>query len=251
MIVYFSATGNSRYCAAFLADHLEDDLCDATPLLRARTAADLTSARPWIFVCPTYAWQIPRIFADFIRRGRFSGSQDAYFVMTCGAETGDAQRGLAALCQEKGFRYRGLLPIVMPDNYLVLFPTPEESAAREIRHAARPALEEAARRIKAGEQIEPLPVKLLDKLKSGAVNRGMYRYFIKTKPFWATDACISCGKCREVCPLNNISLVNGRPQWGRTCTHCMACICLCPQEAIEYGRASRGKARYHCPPYEG
>ncbi len=34
---------------------------------------------------------------------------------------------------------------------------------------------------------------------------------------------------------------------GDACTHCMACICGCPAEAIEYGSRSRGKARYQCP----
>ena len=28
-------------------------------------------------------------------------------------------------------------------------------------------------------------------------------------------------------------------------THCMACICYCPKEAIEYGKKSKGKPRYH------
>ena len=32
---------------------------------------------------------------------------------------------------------------------------------------------------------------------------------------------------------------------GKNCTHCMACICYCPKEAIEYGKKSKGKPRYH------
>ena len=32
--------------------------------------------------------------------------------------------------------------------------------------------------------------------------------------------------------------------WGSDCTHCMACICDCPAEAIEYGKKSVGKPRY-------
>ena len=34
---------------------------------------------------------------------------------------------------------------------------------------------------------------------------------------------------------------------GNQCTHCMACICRCPSEAIEYGKHSIGKPRYVCP----
>ncbi|WP_366008713.1 4Fe-4S binding protein [uncultured Eubacterium sp.] len=33
--------------------------------------------------------------------------------------------------------------------------------------------------------------------------------------------------------------------WGNQCTHCMACICYCPTEAIKYGKKSIGKPRYH------
>ena len=57
--------------------------------------------------------------------------------------------------------------------------------------------------------------------------------------------CIGCGKCVELCSLNNIHLENCKPVWGKNCTHCMACICYCPKEAIEYGKKSRGKPRYH------
>ena len=41
------------------------------------------------------------------------------------------------------------------------------------------------------------------------------------------------------------SLQNGKPVWGQDCTHCMACICCCPAEAIEYGKMCLGKPRYH------
>lgn len=41
------------------------------------------------------------------------------------------------------------------------------------------------------------------------------------------------------------SLQNGKPVWGQDCTHCMACICCCPAEAIESGKMSLGKPRYH------
>ena len=39
---------------------------------------------------------------------------------------------------------------------------------------------------------------------------------------------------------NNIKIQNGKPVWGKDCTHCMACICHCPTEAIEYGKKSVG-----------
>ena len=120
MIVYFTGTGNSRYCAAFLGEQLGDSCLDVLPLLQSGAAADLRGERPWVFVTPTYAWRLPRLVRDLIRGGRFSGSRDAYFVMTCGEDIGNAAAWNRRLCEEAGLRYRGTLPVVMPEKYICL-----------------------------------------------------------------------------------------------------------------------------------
>ena len=107
MVVYFSATGNSRYCAQMLADRLGDSLTDAFHFIRDGIRPELTSTSPWVFVAPTYSWQMPRLFQEFIRNGGFSGSREAYFVITCGGEAGAADKSLKAICEEKGMAYRG------------------------------------------------------------------------------------------------------------------------------------------------
>ena len=53
MIVYFTGTGNSRYCAAFLGEQLGDSCLDVLPLLQSGAAAALRSERPWVFVTAT------------------------------------------------------------------------------------------------------------------------------------------------------------------------------------------------------
>lgn len=251
MVLYFTGTGNSRYCAQFLADQLQDTCVDSCSMIRQGTKADLQSEKPWVFVAPTYAWQAPRVFVQFLRDGTFRGSRLAYFVLTCGGETGNAHEQLSELCREKGFVDQGLLPVMMPDNYLVMFPAPKADEVKEKLAAARPRLEQAAEQILAGLAFAPQKTGLLDKLKSGPVNEGMYRFFIKPSRFYATDACVGCGKCQQACPLGNITLKNGKPVWASRCTHCMACLCGCPTGAIEYGKATRGKPRYQCPPYRG
>ena len=66
MIVYFSGTGNSRWCADLLANRLQDEVLDSFGYIQNGIAADLISGKPWVFVCPTYAWKIPHIFEQFI-----------------------------------------------------------------------------------------------------------------------------------------------------------------------------------------
>lgn len=251
MVVYFSATGNSRYCAQMLADRLGDSLTDAFQFIRDGIRPELTSTSPWVFVAPTYSWQMPRLFQEFIRNGFFSGSQEAYFVITCGGEAGGADKSLQALCREKGMTYRGMWEVVMPDNYIIMFKAPKQEEAQRIIQAARPVIEAGAEYIRKGESFPDKKKKWMDSLKSGMVNDGFYRFFIKAKGFRVTESCIGCGKCAQSCVLNNIHMEQGKPVWGNTCTQCMACICGCPVEAIEYGNKTQGKERYQCPPYEG
>ena len=247
MVIFFTGTGNSRYCARVLAQLLGDGLTDAFRFIRSGTAITSHSEKPWVFVSPTYGWRLPRVFTQFLRSAQLQGSRDAYFVMTCGSETGAPEPYLRTLCEQMGLTYRGMLEVVMPENYIVMFDAPEEEDARKIVAAARPVLERAAGEIRAGADLSPRRTGVLDALRSGPINALFYRFCVKAKHFRATETCIGCGKCADSCVLGNIRLQDGRPVWSDRCTHCMACICSCPVQAIEYGKASLGKPRYQCP----
>ena len=249
MIFYYTGTGNSRYAALLLADLLDDTAVDAAPYLKSGLAASLSSQRPWVFVCPTYAWQMPRVFAALLRRSSFAGNRSAYFVLTCGSDIGAAGRALERLSDEIALEYRGVLPLVMPENYVAMFPVPQEEQAAPIVEAAHAPLAEAARQIAAEQPFQTRRLTLLDRLKSGIVNRCFYRFCVTARPFHTTAACNGCGRCAKMCVTNCISLQQGRPHWGKGCTHCMACLCGCPQSAVEYGKKSLGKPRYWCREY--
>lgn len=247
MILYFSGTGNSAHAARRIAGALGDEATDLFERIRGRDCSRMHSDRPWVVVTPTYAWRIPRVVQAWLKKTELTGSREMYFVMTCGGNIGDAGRYLRALCAAKGLRYRGCAEIRMPENYVALFATPSPAEALPLVRQADRAIDEAARRIKGGEALcAPAPT-WRDRLSSGPVNAAFYPAFVHAGRFYATDACVSCGKCAAVCPLGNVRLEAGRPVWGKDCTHCMACICRCPTEAIEYGKHSRGLPRYVCP----
>ena len=85
---------------------------------------------------------------------------------------------------------------------------------------------------------------IVGRICSSLVNVVYYPLIVKDKKFYAEDTCSGCGLCVKKCPLNNITVENGKPVWHGNCTHCMACISYCPVEAIEYGNRSKGKRRY-------
>lgn len=247
MILFFSGTGNSEYAARRIGQEIQEEAVNLFERLRDHDYSELHSESPWVIAAPTYAWRIPRILQTWLERTPFTGNRDIYFVMTCGANIANAGAYLEKLCAGKGMNYKGCMEVVMPENYVAMFRTPTKEEAEEIIARAEKKMDEAARRIKQGEAFPRPSISFLEKRESGMVNDVFYPLFVHAKKFYTTDACISCGKCVNACPLKNVHLENGKPVWGDQCTHCMACICRCPKEAIEYGRHSKGLPRYTCP----
>ncbi len=245
MILYFSGTGNSKYAAQRIADALGDALTDLNRRVKAGDSSPIETGERLVIVTPTYAWRIPRIVREHLLKSELRSAKRAWFVMTCGGEIGNAAKYNRALCAEKGLECMGTAQLVMPENYIAMFSAPQTDEARKIVAEAGPDIERIIAAVRAGERFPPTRRNLYDRFMSGPVNPIFYRFCVKADAFAAGGACTGCGQCARRCPLNNIELRNGRPAWGRRCAHCMACICYCPAGAIEYGRKSAGKPRYH------
>lgn len=247
MILFFSGTGNSEYAAKRIGKAINDDAVDLFGKIRSHDYSQLHSEKPWVIVVPTYAWRIPRIVQEWLENTSLTGNRSIYFVMTCGGSIGNAGAYLKKLCNAKKLDFCGCMEVVMPENYIAMYSAPAQDEALEIIRRSEKVLDEAALLIKSGKVFPRPAVALKDKISSGIVNDIFYPVFVHARKFYADDSCISCGKCVQVCPLDNIRLADGKPVWGKNCTHCMACICRCPAEAIEYGEHSKGLIRYICP----
>ncbi|WP_242844289.1 EFR1 family ferrodoxin [Candidatus Soleaferrea massiliensis] len=223
----------------------DDEIVSVNQYLKSGGKAAIQSERPLVFVAPTYSWRMPRVVEQWILETSFRGSRDAYFILTCGGGCGNAAAYARKLCVKKNWRFCGLAPVIMPENYLALFPTPEEAECRSIADHAQPSIAALAERIRAGECFDKPAVTFGERLQSGPVNPLFYTFFVRDTGFTVSDRCISCGKCASRCPLNNIDLKAGKPTWNGSCTHCMACIGGCPAEAIEYKSKSRKRHRHY------
>ena len=221
MIYYFTGTGNSRYIARKLHQQLNEDYISMNTLIRNNDHSLQNIQGTLVFVVPAYAWRIPRIVEEWIRLTAFKD------------------------VEKKGFNYRGTMEIIMPENYLAMFNTPEDDEAKKIIKQADPIIKEAVSYIHQHLPFPGMSLQLKDKFQSSIVNTVFYPLFVKAAAFYSTDECIGCGLCEKLCPLKNIQIKDHRPVWGKECTHCMACIARCPKKAIEYGKKSIGKNRYY------
>lgn len=49
----------------------------------------------------------------------------------------------------------------------------------------------------------------------------------------ASDKCVKCGGCVGICPVNALTLKEGKIKCSKDCIDCGACINLCPAGALK------------------
>lgn len=247
MILYFSATGNTRFVAQRLANRLDDEALDLLDRIRRGDHAPIHSNKPFVICAPTYVCEMPRFLADYLRKTPLTGSRDVYFIFTSGGYAGISGVLAKAIVRKKGLRYMGCAELTMPRNYIVSDHYPEldkSEIERRIRKSAE-AIESIATAIGRAERLRSRHVWLFELIITLPFNPVWCRLKQGVSDFRATDKCVGCGKCARLCPLNAIECVDGKPVWrGGSCAHCMSCIQNCPVCAIEYGQITQKKNRY-------
>jgi ferredoxin/flavodoxin len=249
MVLFFSATGNTEFIARQIALKLGDECLNLLDRVRRNDHSVLHSEKPFIICAPVYVCEMPRFLAKYLKEQTFTGSKDVYFIFTSGGYAGISGQLAKGIIRKKKMNYLGHAEFKMPRNYVANdhYPMlPYEAVRERILNSAR-QLEGVAADIQAGRTLKARHVYLFETLITVPFNPVWSKLSYKTKDFYTTDGCMGCGKCERVCPMNNVSLKDRKPVWGNNCTHCMACICNCPMEAIEYGKTSVGKVRYKCP----
>ena len=74
MILYFSGTGNSKYVAKRIADALGDEILNLNDRIKASDTSLVETGERVIIVTPTYAWRIPRVVRDWLRKTELRGA---------------------------------------------------------------------------------------------------------------------------------------------------------------------------------
>lgn len=241
MIYYFSGTGNSRHAAKTIACAVNDTAVNIVDAIKNKTFGSSDDEITG-FVFPVYFWGLPEIIKRFSAMPEVKNSLGKYVfcIITCGANTGNADKMLA---KRLGRKPDYSFSLRMPDNYVVMYnPCTKEKAQKFLRHADK-ELAEICNDINNRQ-----------KKRAGSTQGGvksafvslLYDPFRKTKKFYADDKCISCGICAKNCPDSAIEIQNGKPVWVKSkCQHCTACINRCPKQAIQFGNGTADRGRYN------
>lgn len=260
-LFYFSGTGNTWWASQRIREGLngKNFCCEAYSIeqISTREAGELVSQAAIVGLgFPIYGSDAPRIFHAFLDGlPKQEADKPVLGYVTQLAWSGDGCNFLYRKLLEKGYRIRWAIELNMPNNIALGFSPLKYSADYE---SFRPKL----------EKCEAIIEKLCGKVArdegwrqhSGALDaalawmqRGPFRWAHDWgRKFWSVDAekCTSCGICARNCPVGNIRMADGLPEWNLKCVYCMRCFNYCPELAVRYMNFSNARAERN-PPFRG
>jgi len=238
MVVYYSATGNSKHVAIKLREAFQGDLIDAGDF-EEPASFYLEEGETLFLVTYNCFWGISNRMETFIRKSEFRNVGKIVVIITCGGYLGGGDASIQKLFLEKGLPKPTVYSLVMVTNYSILHTIPPlETQKRKLLRA-----EKVLGGIIQGTQKPYRSPWLIRRLTPGLHAR--YEKVRITSPFTVDLSCIRCGLCVKNCPDRAIEMKENKPVWILPkCDHCLRCLHHCPVEAINYGESTRNRLRY-------
>lgn len=254
MIFYFTGTGNSFWVAKELGKAFGEPLVSITEELQTGKEAfdfQIREDETVVFVYPVHSWGPAIPVTWFAARLTLTGyvRQPVYSVCTCGDDCGHTADMLAKTLASRRITLTAGYSIAMPNNYILMpgFDVDTKEAEERKLKEAPTRITQLVDAMRKQQNVNLYRKGSMPFLKSYLVNPLFVNFVVGRNSFRVTDACISCGLCERICPTKTITLSGGKPVWTNTCIQCVACIHRCPVRAIEYGKATLKKGRYHHP----
>jgi ferredoxin/flavodoxin len=245
IVYYFSGTGNSMAVAKQVAAGLGNtDIVSIAD--NSATAAALQADRIGL-VFPVIIWGVAPAMVRFLRTVSIPSGAYVFAIATCGGEGCSTVKQVRRILRQKGQTLHAGFEVKMVNNYIPLgIPTPEEQ--QRLLSKAKDRIFGIIEAVKRKERVTHTGWIFLNWLLSGIVYRQCARWFpVMDKSFRPDENCNGCGMCQKVCPANNIAMQDNKPVWLHHCDQCWACLHWCPRHAIQSGKSSINRRRYHHP----
>ncbi len=208
MVIYFSATGNSKYCAEKIAKATDDRLFSLNDAMKkGQFEIDIGGNSQLVIVSPIYdmgmSWAIKEYLesADFVN---VSGNCYICAVFTCGKSCGIAAEEMKEVFRKKGLSLNAAYAVCMPDNYIPMFPLVSKEKQKEILDKAERTIKTVISKIQNHDSAFEMPP-AMPKPMAKLIRKINIPKQKKTDHFWVKDSCNGCHLCEQICPMNIIT----------------------------------------------
>lgn len=235
--IYFSGTGNSKYCTEVFLRKCGFDT-PAVSIEHTNIIGEIKGHQELVIGFPVQYSNLPKILRDFVvSNGELWHGKHIFVIATMGLFSGDGAGTLARLLRRYGAVITGGLHLKMPDSIcdepMLKRPLGKN---QQIVKQAELKIERAANAFVQGSP----PREGLGAISFLAGLFGQRLYFYRKTQSYSdklkidAEKCIGCGKCVQLCPMNNIFLdaETNRAAPGTRCTMCYRCASRCPAQAI-------------------
>ena len=243
VIFYLSGSGNSLYAAQQIAEKLEECRLETigSYLRKPYTVEDEIVG----IVSPVYCFALPPVVAQFLAKLNAKPNY-CFGVVAMGGNQGRALKQMSEALNAKGVTLNYAQTVIMPDNF---FGIPLEKRVEQLK-AAEPTIAKFAQDIaQAKEDLGSVKEAMLWKLFGTSASWWYLKNRLNFEKLTVdADKCVGCGICAEVCQMENIKLVDGKPTFGNNCANCLGCFHWCPQSAISAGKLTLDNSKRYVNP---
>nr|WP_320131896.1 EFR1 family ferrodoxin [uncultured Holophaga sp.] len=244
-IYYCTGTGNSLWAARRLGELVGE--ADVEAMIH-HPGPVRPEPGAVLLVFPVHMWGVPEPVVAFLSRLELTPEHWLGAIAVNAGQLSGTLLQLDRLCAGRGWALAGGWSLVMPSNYLPWGGPGSEANQRRRLDVAGERLQAIAPLVRERRHAPVEHGPLWQRLLFGPLYKVTYpRVPGLDRHFWVDGHCTGCGQCTRICPVGNIAMVAGRPEWKHRCQQCLACIQWCPRTALQYGRKTPQHLRYHHP----
>ena len=237
--IYFSGTGNSKYCLEYLLKCYCGDNYKIFSIEEINNNIEILKMidnDENIFIAyPIYFSTIPRILKEFVNNnGNFFNTKKVFIIATMNMFSGDGAGLMARELKKYNANIIGAVHLNMPEaisDKKNICKTIEYNA--DMIKKAKLKIDKTVILLKEGKS--PKDGLSFISFLLGFLSQ---RAWVGNKDFSGrlkidSNRCIGCGKCVELCPMKKLKLNDDKKAFpNHNCTLCYRCVNECPVKAI-------------------
>jgi len=233
-IFYFSGTGNTKYIVENMTEEFAK--MNVNPMcVSIEEYTEQSHVKEDIIgiAYPIYGLGTPRIVKEWSEKLPMGKGKKVFIINTAAdflSINTNATNEVINILEAKGYEVFYDRIVVMPSNWLLGY---DPSLSKQLIEVSKLKVKDICDDI-VSETIRKHKPNILVKAVGNFVHYGESNFGARQfgKSLVTTEGCNQCGHCISMCPVKNITMTNGKLEFGSKCIFCMRCVYRCPMKAI-------------------